>query len=84
MQKDEQMKRQTKIDTGAVKTSNCMNVDLAFSTSTTHSTSWGIHSNGINTTQTRQRQYQEKRREKKKFNTFFTIVSAITVQEAEE
>ena len=53
MQKDEEMKRQTKIDTGAVKTSNCMNVDLAFSTSTTHS--WGIHGNGINTTQTEEK-----------------------------
>ena len=82
MQKEEEMEKQTKINAGAVKTSDCMDVDLAFSTNTTHS--WGIHSNGINTTQTRQRQYQEKRREKKKFNTFFTIVSAITVQEAEE
>jgi hypothetical protein len=51
MQKDEEMKRQTKIDTGAVKTSNCMNVDLAFSTSTTHR----IHGNGINTTQTEEK-----------------------------
>jgi hypothetical protein len=79
MQKEEEMEKQTKINAGAVKTSDCMDVDLAFSTNTTHS--WGIHSNEINKTQTWQRQYQEKR---KKCSTFFTIVSAITVQEAEE
>ena len=62
MQKEEEMEKQTKINAGAVKTSDCMDVDLAFSTSTTYS--WVIHSNGINTTQARQRQYQEKRKEK--------------------
>ena len=62
-----------------MKTSDCMDFDLAFSTNTTHS--WGIHSNEIKKTQTWQRQYQEKR---KKCSTFFTIVSAITVQEAED
>ena len=44
------MEKQTKINAGAVKTSNCMDVDLAFSTNTTHN--WGIHSNGINAMQT--------------------------------
>ena len=47
MQKEEEMEKQTKINAGAVKTSNCMDVDLVFSTNTTHC--WGIHSNGINT-----------------------------------
>ena len=47
MQKEEEMEKQTKINAGAVKTSDCMDVDLVFSTNTTHS--WGIHSNGINT-----------------------------------
>ena len=61
MQKEEEMEKQTKINAGAVKTSDCMDVDLEFSTNTTNS--WGIHSNGINTTQTRKRQYQEKIKE---------------------
>ena len=61
MQKEEEMEKQTKINKGAVKTSNCMDVDLAFSTNTSHS--WVIHSYGIHTIRTRQRQYQERRRE---------------------
>ena len=32
MQKEEEMEKQTKIKAGAVKTSNCMDVDSAFST----------------------------------------------------
>ena len=79
------MEKQTKINAGAVKTSKCMDVEMAFSTkNTTHS--WGIHSNGINTTQTEEEPAKTVEKEKKeKFNTFFTIVSAITaVQETEE
>ena len=48
MQKEEEMKKQTKINAGAVKNSNYMDVDLMFYTNTMHS--WGIHGNGINTT----------------------------------
>jgi hypothetical protein len=59
-----------------------MDVDLAFHTNTTHS--WGIHGNdnkkNANKRRTRQSQPQEK--EKKTFNSFFTTVSAITVNAA--
>ena len=74
------MEKQTKINAGAVKTSDCMDVDLEFSTNTT--LSWGIHRNGI--TQQKPGKDSNKRKEKKKFNTFFTILSAITVLEKEE
>mgnify|MGYP006177998987 CR=1 FL=1 len=45
-----------------------MDVDLAFYTNTTHS--WGIHGNGINTTQTEEEPGKDSnnRKEKKKFN----------------
>ena len=43
MQKEEEMKKQTKINAAVVKTSDFMDVDLAFSTNATHI--WGIHSN---------------------------------------
>ena len=61
-----------------------MDVDLAFSTNATHS--WGIHSNGINKTQTEEEPGKDsnKREETKKLNNFFTTLSAIIVQEAEE
>ena len=67
-----------------MKTSDCMDFDLAFSTNTTHS--WGIHSNGINKTQTEEEPGKDinKREETKKLNNFFTTLSAIIVQEVEE
>ena len=45
-----------------------MDVDLAFSTNATHS--WGIHSNGINKTQTEEEPGKDsnKRKEMKKLN----------------
>ena len=49
MQKEEEMEKQTKITAEAVNNSDCMDIDMAFSTNTTHS--WRIHGNGINTTQ---------------------------------
>ena len=84
MQKEEEMEKQTKINAGAVKTSNCMDVDLAFSTNTTHN--WGIHSNGINAMQTEEEPSKDinKRKEMKNLNNSFTTLSAIIVQEAEE
>ena len=48
------MEKRAKInEAGMVKASNCMDVDWAFSTNTTYS--WGIHGNGINTTQTEEK-----------------------------
>ena len=84
MQKGEEMEKQTKINAGAEKTSNYMDVDLAFSTNTTHN--WEIHSNGINATQTEEEPGKDinKRKEMKKLNNSFTTMSAIIVQEAEE
>ena len=85
MQKEEEMEKQTKINAGVVKTNDCMDVDLAFSTNTTPH-SWGIHSNGINATQTEEEpgKYINKRKEMKKLDNSFTTLSAIIVQEAEE
>ena len=48
MQKEEEMEKETKINAGAVKNIDCMDVHLAFYTNTMHS--WGIHGNVINTT----------------------------------
>jgi hypothetical protein len=80
MQKKEKMEKKTNINAGTVRNSNCMDVDLAFFTNAMHS--WGIHGNGINTTQTEEKPGKDinKRKGKKKCNTFFTTVSAITVQ----
>ena len=47
------MEKQTKINAGAVKNSECVDVDFAFSKNTTHS--WGIHGNGIYTMQTEEK-----------------------------
>ena len=65
MQKDKVIEKQTMINAGAVKNSNCMvDVDLAFYTSAMHI--WGIHGNGINTTQCKQKKNQAKTATKEK------------------
>jgi hypothetical protein len=62
-----------------------MDVDLAFSANTTHS-SWGIHSNEINATHSEEEPGKDinKRKEMKKLNNSFTTLSAIILQEEEE
>ena len=77
MQKEEEREKQTKINAGAVKNNDCMDVDFVFSKNTMHS--WGIHGNGIYTMQTEEEPGKDsnKRKEKKKFKTFFATVSAI-------
>ena len=68
MQKGEEMEKQTKIHAGAVKTSDCMDVDLAFSTNITHN--WEIHSNGIDAMHTEEEAGKDsnKRKGMKKLN----------------
>ena len=62
MQKEKKMENQKKTNAGAVKTSDCMDVDLAFSTNNTHS--WVIHSNGINTTKTEEEPAKDSKKKK--------------------
>ena len=67
MQKKEKMEKKTNINAGTVRNSDCMDVDLAFFTNAMHS--WGIHGNGINTTQTEEEPGKDsnKRKEKEEF-----------------
>ena len=50
---------------------DCMDVDLAFYTHTMHS--WGIHDNGINTTQTEEEPAKTVEKEKRRSLTPFSL-----------